>query len=175
MDLKEIATVSGKGGLFKIIKPTRTGVILESLDEQKSRMVAGTQHKVSLLKEISIYTTGKDSSIALEEVLAAIFKKYGKEIPVHAKSSSDELASFVKEVVPDYDEERVYASDMKKLVNWYTIMAAHAPELLESKEAPEAENSEKEEKNEPDGEKKAKSEKADSKKTASKPAKAKKE
>ena len=168
MDLKEIATVSGKGGLFKIIKPTRTGVILESLDEQKSRIVAGTQHKVSLLKEISIYTTGKDSSIALEEVLAAIFKKYGKEIPVNPKSSPDELASFVKEVVPNYDEERVYASDMKKLVTWYTIMASHAPELLENKEAPEKQEDKEE------SEEEAKAEKKESKKTAAKPAKAKK-
>jgi hypothetical protein len=167
MDLKEIATVSGKGGLFKIIKPTRTGVILESLDEQKSRLVAGTQHKVSLLKEISIYTTGKDSSVALEEVLVAIFAKYGNKIPVHAKSSADELMAFLEQVVPNYDKERVYTSDMKKLVSWYTIMSTHAPELLKNNEAAEKQ-SEKELQEE------VKAETKDTEVAAEKPAKAKK-
>ena len=144
MDLKEIATVSGKGGLFKVVKPTRTGVILESLDEQKSRLVAGAQHRISLLKEISIYTTGKDSSVALEDVLAAIFAKYGKEIPVQAKASTEQLASFIEEVVPNYDKERVYTSDIKKLVTWYGILSTYAPELLQKKETAENKESENE-------------------------------
>lgn len=133
MELKEVATISGKGGLFKVVKPTRAGVILESLDEQKNKVVAGTQHRVSLLKEISIYTTGKESSVPLEDVLVAIHEKYGKEIPANARSSSNELADFIESVVPDYDKERVYTSDIKKLVSWYVILAAHAPELLEKK------------------------------------------
>lgn len=135
MELKEIATISGKGGLFRVMKPTRAGVILESLDEQKSKVVAGTQHRVSLLKEISIYTTGKESSVPLEDVLIAIHGKYGKEIPANAKSSSDELADFIESVVPNYDKERVYTSDIKKLASWYTILSAYAPELLEKKAA----------------------------------------
>lgn len=134
MELKEVATISGKGGLFKVVKPTRTGVILESLDAQKSRVVAGTQHRVSLLKEISIYTTGKESSVPLEEVLMAIHEKYGKDIPANAKSSNNELADFIESVVPNYDTERVYTSDIKKLVNWYSILATYAPELFEKKE-----------------------------------------
>lgn len=135
MELREVATISGKGGLFKIVKPTRAGVILESLDEQKSRIVAGTQHRVSLLKEISIYTTGKESSIPLEEVLLSISEKYGKDIPASSKSSSDELSDFIESVVPNYDKERVYTSDIKKLVSWYIILATHAPELFEKKTA----------------------------------------
>jgi hypothetical protein len=135
MELKEVATISGKGGLFKVVKPTRTGVILESLDAQKSRVVAGTQHRVSLLKEISIYTTGKETSVPLEEVLMAIYEKYGKDIPANAKSSTVELADFIESVVPNYDTERVYTSDIKKLVNWYSILATHAPELFEKKES----------------------------------------
>ncbi len=134
MNLKDIATISGKGGLFKLLKPTRSGVILESIDEQRSKIVAGSQFRVSLLKEISIYTTGKESSIALEEVLNTIYGKYSKELPVHAKtSSSEELAKFLESVVPNYDRERVYASDIKKLVSWYTILATYAPELFEEK------------------------------------------
>ncbi|QHT65735.1 hypothetical protein GXP67_03160 [Rhodocytophaga rosea] len=145
MELKEVATISGKGGLFKVVKPTRTGVILESLDAQKSRVVAGTQHRVSLLKEISIYTTGKESSVPLEEVLMSIHEKYGKDIPANAKSSTNELADFIESVVPNYDTERVYTSDIKKLVNWYSILAAHAPELFEKKEGEKAEEAATEE------------------------------
>lgn len=134
MDLKEIATVSGKGGLFKMLKPTRSGVILESIDELKTKLVAGPQYRVSLLKEISIYTTGKESSVQLEEVLSAIFEKYSKNVPVQPKASSEELFSFLEQVVPQYDRERVYSSDIKKLVTWYTILVTYAPELFEKKE-----------------------------------------
>jgi hypothetical protein len=133
MDLKEIATVSGKGGLFRLLKPTRSGVILESIDEQKSKLVAGPQYRVSLLKEISIYTTGKESSVPLEEVLSRVFEKHGASLPVQPKSSSEELFSFIEEVVPEYDKERVYSSDIKKLVAWYTILTTHAPELFDKK------------------------------------------
>jgi hypothetical protein len=135
MDLKKIATVSGKGGLFKLLKPTRTGVILESIDEQKSKLVAGPQYKVSLLKEISIYTTGKESSVPLEDVLARIFEKHGTHLPVQPKASSEELFTFIEQVVPEYDKDRVYSSDIKKLVAWYTILATHAPELFEKEES----------------------------------------
>lgn len=153
MELKEIATISGKGGLFKVVKPTRAGVILESLDEQKSRVVASAQHRVSLLKEISIYTTGKESSVPLEDVLIAVFAKYGKALPVQAKASPDELAEFMESVVPEYDRERVYTSDLKKLVSWYTILAAYAPELLEKKEAGNKEETANKEESTPEEEK----------------------
>ncbi len=64
-----------------------------------------------------------------------IYAKYGKQLPVHAKTSSpEELAQFLEGVVPNYDRERVYTSDTKKLVSWYTILATHAPELFEAKE-----------------------------------------
>jgi hypothetical protein len=142
MNLKEIATVAGKGGLFRVVKPTRTGVILETIDEQKGRTVAGATQRISLLKEISIYTTGSESSIPLEDVMNTIHEKYGKELPVNAKSDPNELADFLGEVVPDYDTERVYPSDMKKLVSWYTILASHAPELFDQTDTEEQKSEE---------------------------------
>ena len=72
MELKEIAAVSGKGGLFKVLKPSKTGMILESLDEKKSKLIAGINHQVSLLDEISIYTLDSDGSKPLKEVLETI-------------------------------------------------------------------------------------------------------
>jgi hypothetical protein len=136
--LKEIASVSGKGGLFKILKPTRTGVILETIDDKKTKLVANSSERVSILKEISIYTTGEESSKPLEEVLKSVHKLFGTELKVSGKSSDAELRDFMLKVVPDYDEEKVYCSDIKKLVNWYGILSKNFSEIFteEKKETP---------------------------------------
>jgi len=133
--LKEIASVSGKGGLFKILKPTRTGVILETIDEKKTKLVANTNERVSILKEISIYTTGEESSKPLEDVLKAVHKLYGVDLKVSNKSSDAELRDFMEKVVPDYDAERVYCSDIKKLINWYSILTINFSDLFVEKKA----------------------------------------
>ena len=80
MTLSEIATLSGKGGLFKVVAPTKSGVILESLDEAKSKMVATTSHRLSLLNEISIYTTTKEGTVALEDVFKKLHKDFGDDL-----------------------------------------------------------------------------------------------
>ena len=116
MDLKQFAAVAGKSGLYKVVKPTRSGVILEALDEKKSKCVANANSRVSLLKEISIYTTDADGAVLLEEVFQTIHDKYGKSLPVNTKDDSNTLGNFLSEIVPEYDEDRVYHSDMKKLV-----------------------------------------------------------
>jgi hypothetical protein len=131
MTLAEIATVSGKGGLFKVLAPTKSGVILESLDEAKTKLVATTNNKLSLLNEISIYTTTKEGTVALGDVLKKIKKEYGDDLGVDANTDGNELKAFVKSVIPNFDETRVYTSDMKKLVKWYFILSKYAPELLE--------------------------------------------
>ncbi|MDJ1468046.1 DUF5606 domain-containing protein [Cytophagaceae bacterium DM2B3-1] len=136
MELKEIVTVSGKGGLFKVVKPTRTGMILESMDKQKTRFIVGPQHRLSLLSEISVYTNTSEGSTPLQDVLYNLGDNYGdKGLPVSGKSSPEELASFMGTAVPDYDRDRVYASDIKKLVTWYGILLEYAPEILKKQEA----------------------------------------
>ena len=134
MKLSEIATVSGKGGLFKIVAPTKSGVILESLDEAKTKVVATTTSKLSLLHEISIYTTTKEGTVPLQEVLRKIHSEYGNDLGVDANSDGTELKAFLKSILPDFDEDRVYTSDMKKLVKWYEIITKYAPEILTEKE-----------------------------------------
>lgn len=133
MDLKEIASISGKGGLFHILKPTRTGVVVESLDDQKKKMVVGASHRVSVLQEVSIYTTDAEGSVPLEDVFTKIREEFGDDPGVDT-SDAEELKAFTKHIIPDYDEERVYPSDMKKLVNWYKILLEYAPDVLEQKE-----------------------------------------
>ena len=138
MDLKEVASISGKGGLYHILKPTRSGVIVESLDEQKKKMVVGANHRVSVLQEVSIYTTDAEGSMPLEDVFAKIHEEFGDDPGVDT-SDAEELKAFTKHIIPEYDEERVYPSDMKKLVNWYKILLEYAPEVFEQTEESQAE------------------------------------
>jgi hypothetical protein len=130
MTLSELATISGKGGLFKVVSPTKSGVILESLDESRTKVVATANHKLSILQEISIYTTTKDGSIALEDVLKKIHAEFKDDLGVDANADPDELRSFMKSVLPEYDQDRVYISDIKKLVKWYELILKNAPEVL---------------------------------------------
>jgi hypothetical protein len=138
MELSEIASISGKGGLFKVVKPGNSGVLLESLDVTKTKLVAGASQRMSLLSEISIYTTTKEGTVALVDVLKKINKDFGNDLGVDGNSESNELKSFLKSVLPDYDQDRVYVSDIKKLVKWYSILQEYAPEVFteKSEEAP---------------------------------------
>lgn len=136
-ELQQIAAISGKGGLFKVVKPTRSGVILEALDGTNKKIVANAQSRVSLLKEISLYTTSAEGTVLLENVLLGIHSKYNEELPVTNKSSDAELFSFLGEIVPEFDQERVYSSDIKKIIIWYNILIQHYSEIfvVDEKEA----------------------------------------
>ena len=144
-DLTEIASISGKGGLFRIIKPGRIGVILESMDDKKIKIATNPNHKVSILSDISIYTKTDDGSIPLEEILRKIHKEFGDDPGIDGKSTPDELISFIEYIVPEYDEMRVYPSDVKKLVNWYNVLLREAPDFFkeEKKEKKEEKKEEK--------------------------------
>lgn len=134
MELSEIASIAGKGGLYKISKPMRSGVVVESLDEKKQKMVAGAHNRISILKEISIYTNDEEGSIPLEDVLQKIYEEFDNDPGVNSSSNPDELKAFLKHVVPQYDQSRVYVSDIKKLVSWYAILYKEAPEVLKPQE-----------------------------------------
>lgn len=134
MKFEEIAAVSGKGGLFKVLKPTKTGVILESLDGKKSKLVVGADAQVSILSEISIYTHTTDGATPLNEVMQKIHAEFEGDTGLDKNSDSDELKSFLKHVLPDYDEDRVYVSDIKKLVSWYNLLSKISPESFMASE-----------------------------------------
>ncbi len=131
MTIADIATVSGKGGLFKVLAPTKSGVILESLDDAKTKFVATSNHRLSLLNEISIYTTTKEGNAPLEDVLKKIQADFGDDPGVDGNSDPSELKAFMKAVLPEFDESRVYTSDIKKLIKWYGVIRKYAPEVLE--------------------------------------------
>ncbi|WP_022822913.1 DUF5606 domain-containing protein [Hymenobacter norwichensis] len=126
-DLKEIAAISGMPGLYRLVKPTRAGVIIESLDARATRSVASARNKVSLLQEISIYTQDYDQTVPLTEVFDRVHQKYGADLAVTHKSDDRDLTAFMGEIIPDYDRDRVYMSDIKKLVQWYHAVSSTLP------------------------------------------------
>jgi hypothetical protein len=134
MELKEIAVITGKGGLFKILKPTRTGVIVESIDEKKSRFPVSTSNRLSVLEEISLYTKTTDGSTPLKNVLRKIYAEFKDDPGVTPNSDPDELRAFIHHIEPEYDEEKVYVSDIKKIVSWYNILLKNFPDILEKTE-----------------------------------------
>lgn len=129
-DLNELATVAGKPGLFRVLKPGRSGLVVESLDEKKIKFVTTPNHKVSVLKEISIFTTNKEGAVNIDEVLKKINKEFRNDPGVDSKSTNEELMSFLGYLVPEFDKERVYPSDVKKLVSWYHIILKEFPEYF---------------------------------------------
>ena len=125
MNLSGIISISGKPGLSKIVSQTRTGLIVESLMDGKRSPVHGAE-RVSSLEDISIYTYEED--VLLSEVFEKMHEKAGGKAVLSHKSSASELSTYLKEVLPKYDEERVYASDIKKLIQWYNLL--HEKALL---------------------------------------------
>lgn len=135
MKYSDIASVAGKGGLFKVVKPTRTGVILESLDDSRKKLVANAAQRISVLSDISIYTTDEEGSQPLSVVMNTIYKEFDEDPGVTPTSDGDELKAFLKHILPNYDEKRVYVSDIKKLISWYNVLYKEQPELLKKAEA----------------------------------------
>lgn len=122
-------SIAGKPGLYKLSAQSNNRIIVESLDSGKKMPVQAT-NKVSALEDISIYTY--DDDLPLGDVFQKIKAKENGGKAIHHKSSGSELRSYMEEVLPDYDEERVYDSDLKKLFQWYNILQENG--LLEEKE-----------------------------------------
>ena len=134
--LKEVANISGKGGLYRIIKPGRVGVIVESMDDTKKREMVPANARVSVLKDISIYQQGVNDSTPLGDIFIAMREKHGGQIELDTKNAdNEELYETLGEVMPDFDRERVHASDVKKLINWYNLLSEKMPELWEGAKA----------------------------------------
>lgn len=134
--LQEVANISGKPGLFRIVKPGRGGVIVEALDATKKREMINANAKVSVLKEISVYTENVNDAKPLSEIFLAIKDAHGSKIELDTKAASNnDLFAFFGTIMPDYDKERVYATDVKKIINWYNIISEFLPEAFEAKTA----------------------------------------
>ena len=119
MDIKLIMSIAGHQGLFKYIAEGRNGVIVENLEDKK-RINAYSSFKISSLSDIAIFTDSGE--VALKDVLLKIKEKENGGPALSPKATNDELKKFLESILPDYDREKVYVSDIKKLVSWYNIL-----------------------------------------------------
>jgi len=122
MYLEKILSISGESGLFKIISDTKgkNNIIVESILTNKRMPVFSTSN-ASTLKEVAIYTTNKEDE-PLRNIFENIFEKHEGKTVLENKPTNQELKNLLEEVLPTYDKERVYVSDIKKIVNWYNIL-----------------------------------------------------
>jgi hypothetical protein len=130
MTLDKILAIAGKPGLFALKVQTRTGFVAESLLDGK-KVTVGLKSNVSLLSEISVYTNTEEKP--LTEIMRAIATKEDNGPAISHKEDNAKLVAYFLEILPDYDQDRVYPSDIKKIVNWYNMLQAKD---LVSKEVP---------------------------------------
>jgi hypothetical protein len=123
MTLDKILSIAGKPGLYILKTKAKSGFVVESLIDKKTSII-GINHNVSVLKDISIYTT--TAEVPLKTVLTKIGEKEHSEQAISHKAPKSELQAYFTEILPDYDEERVYASDIKKVIQWYNILQANS-------------------------------------------------
>jgi len=136
MNVEKILAIAGKPGLFELKLQTRSGFLAESLLDGK-KITVGMRSNVSLLSEISMYTYSEEKPLV--EIMRTIAIKENEGPTISNKEDNAKLVAYFKEILPDYDEDRVYVSDIKKVLNWYNILQAKG---LVSKEEPKVENAE---------------------------------
>ena len=136
MNLEKILSISGKPGLYALKVQTRSGFIAESLLDGK-KITVGLKVNVSLLSEISIYTYNEEKP--LTEVMRTIAIKENEGPAISHKEDNAILVAYFMEILPEYDSERVYPSDIKKVLNWYNLLQSKG---LVSKKEPIIDNAE---------------------------------
>ncbi|MDG1397247.1 MAG: DUF5606 domain-containing protein [Polaribacter sp.] len=119
MEFSKIISVTGKPGLFQVISQSKNAIIAESLTDKKRLAINATQN-VSLLENIAIYTYEED--MPLLNVFKAISEKTEGKKALSHKESGNKLTSFFTEVLPNYDDERVYTSNIKKVIQWFNLL-----------------------------------------------------
>ena len=134
MDLTDIITISGKPGLYTVVGKSKNNVIVESLAEGK-RFPTFNSNKISALADISIYTY--DEEVLLSDIYKTIFEKENGDKCISHKENANKLSAYLEEVLPNYDKEQVYNSDIKKLFQWYNLL--HDAKKLKLKEDPKTE------------------------------------
>lgn len=139
MELKEIISITGRPGLFKVVAQGKNNVIVESIVDKK-RFPAYASDRISTLGDISIYTTDEDAK--LTDVLASFHDHYeGKACPSH-KEELIVLEGLLEKILPNYDKERVYKSDLRKIFQWYNILIKAGIKIKETAEKAKASDSE---------------------------------
>ncbi len=137
MEYGKIISVTGMGGLFELVGSKKDGAIVRSLDDKSTRFVSSRIHNFSHLESIEVYTEG--DNVNLVEVLQAMEQS---SEPLPSEKDAAAIKAYFQKVYPDMDFERVYASDMKKMVKWYSVLKANNVELKLSESTEEGDDAE---------------------------------
>jgi hypothetical protein len=138
MVLKDILAISGEPGLFKFIAQGKNAIIVEHLETGK-RSSAFSSAKVSSLEDISVFTENED--LLLGKVFDKIFEKESGGLAIDSKTEAEKLKKYFEELIPDYSKEKVYVSDMKKIILWYNLL--HKKGMLVKEEPEKQDDSDK--------------------------------
>lgn len=141
VSITDVVAITGQPGLFRLLKSNDNAIVVESLEAKPKRQLVKGNMMVSKLTDVSIYT--EEDSEPLASVLLMMKTKHGAELPITKKSSNADLMDFLRKVLPGYDDEKVYPSNVKKLVTWYNILIREdvdftLPEEEEGESAAEA-------------------------------------
>lgn len=119
MSLEKILAISSKPGLYELKAQTRSGFVAQSLKDGR-KIAVNLRHDVSMLSEITVYT--QEDEMPLSEIFEKIFSTENGEKSIDHKKSKDKLIAHFKEIIPEYDDSRVYVSDIKKIFQWYNLL-----------------------------------------------------
>lgn len=136
MNLKDVVSITGKPGLYKVLNKTARGIVIQQLNGDGKKAHINATYQVAALSEITIFSTTEDD-IYLKDAFEKMHAMSNDMIPA-PKASTDKLKAFFSDLLPEHDEERVYASDIKKVIKWYHILAESG--LLDEEEPVEEES-----------------------------------
>jgi hypothetical protein len=136
MEYRELVAVTGLGGLFQLLATKSDGAIVRNLTDKSTKFISARLHNVTPLESIEVYTTG--DNVRLHEVFKKMMDKEGSVEVIDAKTADNNaVKSYFKSIFPEFDDERVYVSDMKKMLKWYELLKAN--DMLKFEEAPATE------------------------------------
>ena len=120
MNLKDILAISGLPGLYKMIDSRGNGLLVQGMDGGKTKFYSMRKHQFTPMETVAIYTMS--DTIELSEILQRMLDQVEENPPVGVKESKEKIEDYFSSIVPDYDEDRVYVSDMKKVIKWFNIL-----------------------------------------------------
>lgn len=135
VNLRDVVQVNGERGVYKIVKTLRNGLLLESIDEEKRRLMKSTRAMtVFSLESTVICTTSDVEGLPVADFFNQLHEKYADELPIDCNAEKEVLADFMRSEVEDYDETKLQPNKVAKLIQWYCAVRKHLPDIWESKE-----------------------------------------
>lgn len=122
MNLEKLVAISGRSGIFKMAANRQNGLIVQDLDNGKKFFAPSRKHQFTPLESISIYTNDQESTAELKHVFNSMLEQLESNPPVAVKSSSNEIKHYFTQILPDFDQDKVLVSDIKKLIKWFNFL-----------------------------------------------------